>query len=104
MGLSSMSDETGHTSRTVDALYGHRFYLTPTKHEWETWYAWYPVPIFEWRILGFNDVSFKVRRWVWFERIMRRRIVDRGLSGLAGVIGAKGYTEYTSIEEFLKHG
>lgn len=35
---------------------------------------------------------------------MRRRIVDRGLSGLAGVIGAKGYMEYTSIEEFLKHG
>ena len=104
MGLSSMSDEIRHTSTYIDDLYGHRYYLTPTKHEWEPWYAWYPVPILEWRIFGINDGWFKVKRWVWLERIMRRRVVDNGLGGLSGVIGINGYMEYTSIEEFLKNG
>lgn len=99
MGLSSMSDETKHAS--VDHLYGHRFYANPVKHEWHSWYAWYPIQIIEWKEYGLRSGWFKVSRWIWLQKVMRREIEDRGVSGF---IRGKRYMEYTSIEGYLRHG
>lgn len=104
MGLSSMSDEVSRTPVTVDKLYGHRFYVLPVKHEWHAWYAWYPVQILEWKNVEPGSMWFKISRWVWLQKVMRRHVEDEGYMIASKPISPSHYREYTSIEEYLRHG
>lgn len=104
MGLSRMGDEMIRTSVTVDKLYGHRFYVSPVKQEWHAWYAWYPVRILEWKNVEPGSMWIKLSRTVWLQKIMRRQVRDDIRIGADAPIRSKNYTEYTSIEEYLRHG
>lgn len=101
MGLSDL----GQLAKQMK--YATRIYVTPMFYSWQQWFAWYPVKVIFYQPVTDEPDEWayvKLTRWVWLQKIARRKVVDDfarpGLEGASKVT----YYEYTTTMELLKHG
>lgn len=93
-----------HTPTT--SPYSEVTYYDPTFCPWEEWYAWKPVKMVYWHTGnedGFGK-GIRVYKWIWGEKILRRKVIDR-LSGPGReTAGISKYWEYTTLMGLLQSG
>lgn len=75
-------------------------YYDPVFSEWKEWFAWYPVRIIDQHCV---ESGLKVQRWVWFQKILRRKVVDaKGNIRRRKLQSATVNYEYTTLLFILK--
>lgn len=89
---------------TIDGLYGHRSYHKPQRHEWMQWFAWYPVQTLTWKYIDDIGIYVKYSKWIWFEQILYRKVIDNLAGPGREFAGSSSYTEYISVIDLLKFG
>lgn len=99
MGLSKMTN-------SKNLRYAINTYINPSFGKWEEWYAWYPVRLVKLKPHDTIEQVYyiKVFKWVWLQKIVRRKVIDMLDGPGRESAGSKVYYEYTTLMELLNNG